>query len=223
MKKTIVIIAIFVILLALTFSIAQANSSGESYSYRSEVLSANLYEAKASACTKIQSGGLFASDGSPIMTAYDRWGYNYQALMFNGKYCDAYRDAAWCQPYKEDELMMKWNDAWLANVDCEGDGLLDRHFGFDSYVGSGAWLTNHMKGEYEEDGQVCKWEYFVKIVAAPSDAYEDGGFWYSAGGTEIGPEIWNEFAVIQEVINDACAGQHGLQYLSPHHAGFGGW
>jgi len=99
-------------------------------------------------CTTIQSGELLASDGSTILTGYDEWGYNYQAKMFNGKYCDAYRDAAWCQEWKDDNLMMKWNDAWLSNKDCDEDGLLDRHLGFNSYIGSGAWLTNHQSGEY---------------------------------------------------------------------------
>lgn len=174
-------------------------------------------------CTKIQSGELLASDGSVIETGYDQWGYNYQAHMFNGGYCDAYRDAAWCQPYKDVELIMKWNDAWLANVDCDGDGLLDRHFGFSSYIGSGAWLTNHQLGEYESDGTICHWNYFVKIVAAPADATAGDGVWYAADGTEIGPVIWGAFAIIQQVENDPCAGIHGLQYLSPDHAGFGGW
>lgn len=178
---------------------------------------------KGDTCTTIQSGELLASDGEVITTGYDEWGYNYQAHMFNGYYCDAYRDAAWCQPYKEDSLMMKWNDAWLSNKDCDGDGLLDRHFGFASYIGSGAWLTNHMSGTYEDDGQTCNWNYFVKIVAAPADAYADGGIWYQADGTEIGPVIWGEFAIIQQVENDPCAGLHGLQYVSPDRAGVGNW
>ncbi len=118
-------------------------------------------------CTTIQSGELFASDGSVIETGHDGRGYTYQAHLFNGMYCDAYRDAAWCQPYKDVKLSMKWNDAWLSNKDCDDDGLLDRHYGFDSYVGSGAWLTNHQSGEYDMDGKKCKWNYFVKIVAAP--------------------------------------------------------
>lgn len=175
------------------------------------------------ACTKIQDGTLLTSDGVVITTGYDQWGYNYQAHMFNGGYCDAYRDAAWCQPYKDVDLIMKWNDAWLANVDCVGDGLLDRHFGFSSYVGSGAWETNHQSGSYELDGQICNWSYFVKIIAAPADGYFDGGNWYSADGVEIGPAIWGDFAIIQQVENDPCAGINGLQYLSPDHAGFGGW
>ena len=94
-------------------------------------------------CTTIQSGELLASDDSVITVGFDQWGYNYQAHMFNGMYCDSYRNAEWCQPYKDVELIMKWNDAWLSNVSCDTDGLLDRHYGFVSYIGSGAWLTNH--------------------------------------------------------------------------------
>jgi len=176
---------------------------------------------KSQKCTTIQGGELVASDGTLIETGYDEWGYNYQALMFNGKYCDAYRDAAWCQDYKEDELMMKWNEAWLSNKDCDGDGKLDRHFGFTSYIGSGAWLTNHQAGTYEQDGETCKWTYFVKIVAAPADATSTGGVWNTADGVEIGQAIWGEFAVTQEVYNDQCTGEHGVLYKGEAPTGFG--
>ena len=172
-------------------------------------------------CTTIQDGTLLTSDGNVIETGYDKWGYNYQAHLFNGYYCDAYRDAAWCQEYKDVRLMMKWNDAWLSNMDCDGDGLLDRHYGFDSYIGSGAWETNHQSGEYELDGELIKWNYFVKIVAAPADAELRDGIWYAADGTEIGPVIWGEFAIIQQVENDPGAGLHGAQYISPVGPGLG--
>jgi hypothetical protein len=179
---------------------------------------------KPAACTTIQSGTLLTSSGDIITTGYDTWGYNYQAHMFNGLYCDAYRDAAWCQDYAEDQLAMKWNEAWLSNKDCDGDGLLDRHLGFASYIGSGAWETNHQSGEYiGDDGQACRWTYFTKIVAVPVDATNVDGVWYAAAGTEIGPAIWGEFAIIQEVYNDPCGGYHGISYLSPDHAGLGGW
>ena len=179
---------------------------------------------KYGGCTTIQSGELLTSDGRVIQTGYDEWGYNYQARLFNGLYCESYRDAAWCEPYADVHLSMKWNDAWLSNMDCDGDGLLDRHYGYDSYIGSGAWLTNHQSGEYENvAGETCKWNYFVKIVAAPADAYVDGGNWYTADGTEIGEVIWGAFAIIQQVENDPCAGIHGVQYLSPTRPGLGNW
>lgn len=281
-----------------------------------------LKKGKKSECTTIQSGELTASDGSVITTGYDDWGYNYQAQMFNGYYCDAYRDASWCQEYKDVNLMMKWNDAWMSTTDCDDDGKLDRHYGFDSYIGSGAWLTNHQSGSYltnwditgewvlefdylgkmyihdmiitdntftgtgeaqsssqtwtvtgtidgdeidmtinyddspyyvdvvgiiaqdgtmsgtwENDSQVgtwestsgvatgetCEWDYFVKIVAAPADAELIDGVWYNSDGIEIGPEIWGQFAIIQQVENDPCAGIEGMQYISPDHPGLGGW
>lgn len=173
-------------------------------------------------CTTIQSGELLTSDGSVIETGFDEWGYNYQAHLFDGGYCDAYRDADWCQPYQDIKLIMKWNDAWLSNKDCDGDGLLDRHYGCDSYIGSGAWETNHQFGEYiNGEGKVCKWNYFVKIVAVPEGAELRDGIWYTTDGEEIGPEIWGAFAIVQEVYNDPCEDVHGLQYVSPVSAGFG--
>jgi len=120
---------------------------------------------KPGACTTIQSGNLLDSAGNVITTGFDDWGYNYQAHMFNGGYCDAYRDAAWCQLYKDDHLAMKWNDAWLSNKDCDGDGLLDRHYGFDSYIGSGAWVTNHQSGNYIWDLTGDVHQYFLTICS----------------------------------------------------------
>lgn len=172
-------------------------------------------------CTTIQDGTLYTSDFRLITPGYDEWGYNYQANMFNGGYCDSYRDVEWCQAYKDVDLIMKWNNAWLSNMDCDNDSLLDRHFGYPTYIGSGAWLTNHQAGKVEVNGKMRKWTYFVKIVAAPSDATVVDGNWVGADSTEIGPVIWGQFAIIQEVINDPSAGQHGIQYKSPSGPGFG--
>lgn len=184
-----------------------------------------LFALNNKGCTTIQSGLLKASDGTLITTGYDKWGYNYQANMFNGKYCDAYRNADWCQDWKDDNLIMKWNNAWLSNKDCNRDGLLDRHHGFPSYIGSGAWLTNHQSGEYVDEitGETCKWTYFVKIVAPANDDVLIGDFWYHGGvdGKSIGPAIWGEFAIIEEVSNDPCAGLSGLSIHSEAPTGFG--
>ncbi len=82
-------------------------------------------------------------------------------------------------------------------------------------------MTNHQFGSYEQDGELCEWDYFTKIVAAPADAVANGGVWYAANGKEIGPVIWGSFATIQQVENDPCAGVEGIQYLSDSPAGFG--
>jgi hypothetical protein len=71
------------------------------------------------------------------------------------------------------------------------------------------------------DGKTCRWNYFCKIVAVPADATKVGGIWYAANGREIGPDIWGEFAIIQEISNDPGAGQHGVLDRSPAGPGFG--
>jgi hypothetical protein len=181
-------------------------------------------------------------EGEVIPLGYDLYGYNYQAHLFSGSYFNVYSGGAgfppyegndetyldanpdaeshWAWPYREINLLMKWNDAWLSNKDRDKDGALDRHYGHASYIGSGAWETNHMWGDYE-DG--TKWNYFVKIVAVPADAVETDEVWYTADGTEIGPEIWGAFAIIQEVINDPPYDLHGAQYISPNNTGFGSY
>ena len=215
-------------------------------------------------CTKIQDGVLEYSAGhnlagQPLVVGYDAWGYNYQAHMFSGSYANAYlggagyspytgNDAAylelnpgvethWAWPYRTIQVLMKWDQDWLANVDCNADGKLDRHAGFASYKGSDAWETNHLWGTYEDDlGQTCTWDAFTKIIAVPADAQFDSSFvpgygadlnydgtWYAAEGALIGPSIWGEFAVIQDLYNDPCGGFTGPLYLSQDHAGFGGW
>lgn len=174
-------------------------------------------------CVTIQDGQLYTTDGELISTGYSQWGYNYQAHMFNGMYCDYhpnYRPGGagheQCMAeYGDAELIMKWNDAWLANKDCDGDGLLDRHYGFDSYIGSGAWLTNHMRDSYVgDDGKTHYWESFVKIVAKPTADYNCA----ATGGVEI----WGAFCEIQRVYNDPYAGYHGLEFKAVQ-PGLGNW
>lgn len=137
-------------------------------------------------------------------------GYNYQAHIYNGEY------------YPGWFLVMKWNDAWLSNKDCDHEGLLDRPA---NYIGSGAWCTNHWTSTYTlDDGTVCEYDEFIKIIAVPEDATLGGdGYWYNAEGVQIGENIWDAFAIIQVVVNDPCSGIEGVQYLSPDHAGLGNW
>lgn len=202
----------------------------------------------AKTCTTIQSGALKYQPtaylaGQSLQTGFDAYGYNYQAHSYSGGYFNAYANGAgfppyngddvaylaanpaaagyWAWPYRNDHVAMKWNDAWLSNMDCDGDGMLDRHLGFPSYIGSGAWETNHQSGEYTDAGVNYSWNYFVKIVAVPSNATLVSGMWINTSGTEIGPSIWSEFAEIQGVYNDTGSGDHGVYYHSPAGPGVG--
>jgi hypothetical protein len=201
------------------------------------LIAAPIMAGKPSDCTRIQDGDLTYSAGhylagEPLETGYDIFGYNYQAHLFNGYYCNVYLGGAgfppydgdsesylaanpgaeshWAWPYRDIWINMKWNDAWLSNKDCDDNGSLDRHYGSAGYIGSGAWETNHQRGE--------DWVYFCKIVAVPEDAVLDGDIWFTADGTEIGPEIWGAFAIIQEVESGM-----GATYVSPSGPGFGKW
>ncbi len=124
------------------------------------------FAAPPPSCATIQGGSITDSANNIITTGYDQWGYNYQAMMFNGLYDNFSRPAV---PATEgDSLMMKWNDAWLSNKDCDGDGKLDRHFGYPTYRGSGAWLTNHMSGSYEQDGKTYTKDPVSKCYSTPT-------------------------------------------------------
>jgi len=172
-------------------------------------------------CTTIQSGNIENSLGQTIATGWDDYGYNYQAHKSSFDIFPGFH------------LTMKWNDAWLSNKDCDGDGLLDKHYGSDGFIGSGAWLTNHFTSTYiNGEGNECEYDAFIKIIAAPEDAYvvpenANGitipGIWYYEDGTEIGPSYNFVYIVIQSIINDPCAGIEGLDYKSPDHSGLGGW
>lgn len=65
-----------------------------------------------------------------------------------------------------------------------------------------------------------KWTYFVKIVAAAEgDTVVDGN--WVRNGVVLGPVIWGDFEVIEEVSNDPSNGDHGILYKSPVNPGLG--
>jgi len=153
-------------------------------------------------CATIQGGTLVDSFGNPIVLGYDQFGYNYQAHMFNGTYdsSDRVLDGLYwgsTGDYVDDSLIMQWSHPWLANVDCDGDGKLDRGL-VDGAVGgiSKGWLTNHNEGDYTDpDGVLQHYTYFAKIV------------WVGPGGS-----LWGQYEIIEEVYNDPAAGYHGLLF-----------
>jgi len=161
-------------------------------------------------CATIQGGTIFTGDGNLITTGYDSWGYNYQAHIFNGLLENSPRPDEIAT--SGTHLIMKWNDAYLSKMDCDGNGRLDRPHG---YRGSGAWLTNHQRGNYELEGKTCSWEYFVKIAAVPADAELIDGIWYTADGTKIGYDFGRGLAKTQEVYNDPCGDALEAQIVTP--------
>jgi hypothetical protein len=189
--------------------------------------------------TTIQDGILTYSAGhylagQPLATGFDPYGYNYQAHLFVGSYANVYLGGAgfppyegddeaylaanpgaashWAWPYRDIQLNMKWNDAWLSNKDRDDNGKLDRHYGSPTYIGSGAWETNHMRGGEGQD----HWTYFTKIAAVPEDAVKVDGVWYTPDGVEIGPVIWGSFATLLKVESG-----EGAYYNSPSGSGWG--
>lgn len=150
-------------------------------------------------CVSIQSGTLQDSLGNTLVMGYDQFGYNYQAHLFNGTYDSVDRNldgTYWGSTgdFVDDTLIMKWSDDWLSNKDCTGDGLLDRG---SSGISQG-WLTNHIMGDYDSDGngsQDAHYTLFDKIV------------WVGPGGS-----LWGQYEVIEEVYNDPVGGYHGLQF-----------
>jgi len=172
------------------------------------MLSAGLSAKEKLDCATIQSGTIVDSAGNPITVGFDEYGYNYQAHMFNGFYDNYSRPLELVD--SGNRLQMKWNDAWLSNKDCDGDGKLDRP---SPYIGSDAWLTNHEEG-VDENGD--HYTYFVKIIAVPTTATQNDGVWYNEEGIEIGPVIWGSFAIVQEVMSG-----EGAIYCSPTGPGLG--
>lgn len=159
----------------------------------------------ATQCATIQGGTIMDSAGNPIQTGYDQFGYNYQAHMFNGTYDSSDRTLDglyWGDPasvdYADDSLIMKWSDAWLANVDCDHNNKLDRGLidGVPSPTNTSmGWLTNQINGDYTDVDGVHNYTWFDKIV------------WVGPSGS-----LWGEYDIIQEVINDPAGGLHGLQF-----------
>lgn len=180
-------------------------------------------------CAKIKDGTITDSASNIVTLGYDQYGYNYQAHMFNGLY-DNYTRPNPPVTSGGVNLMMKWSDDWLANVDCNGNGKLDR--GLDVKTGaitgtSMGWLTNHMEGDCDAgNGETEHYTYFVKIVwVGPEIISPDP--WGGDVSVE-GKRIWGEYAIIEEVVNNSpplgdpgvCSASYGRSWLV-HPAGFG--
>ncbi len=189
MKKTSFTIILVMILLVASFGIAYADKPVQTDSNGNEV----AWEKTNATCATIQDGTIKDSAGNPIELGYDQYGYNYQAHIFNGYSGNYTRPAV--PVTSGDKLIMKWSDAWLANVDCDGDDQLDRGLvdGIADGISKG-WLTNHYEGTYiDGNGETQHYTDFIKIV------------W-----TGPNSPLWGQYTVIEEVLNDPAGGYNGL-------------
>ena len=169
-------------------------------------------------CTNIQSGTLLDENGATISLGFNEEGYNYQARMYTGEYFPE-TSPGWF-------LEWKWNDAYLSNRDCDGDGLLDIANGEESYRGTGAWTTTKWTNTYtDQEGNYCRALQFTKYVAVPEDAYTEDGIYYKADGSVIGESInfegFEDFAIVQFIWDDPCGGKNGVAYKAPGPVGLG--
>lgn len=167
----------------------------------------------------IKDGTITDKNGNIITLGYDKYGYNYQAHLFNGLYDNYSRPPV---PVAEgsENLVMKWSDDWLSNKDLNNDGKLDR--GLDPKTGisdgtSKGWCTNHFEGDYfDANGDPHHYTYFCKIVYV-GPVTETPDPWADK-------RIWGVYAVIEELTNDPDAGFHGIsrdKLVNP--AGLGFW
>jgi hypothetical protein len=166
---------------------------------------------------------------------FNEYGYNYEANLFSGLYCNVYtgRDGyppytgdedsyvqqnptvvnTWYWPYRDVELVMKWNDMWMDENGNRPDYT-------DPNLSPVPWTTNHMRGSYiGDDGKTHEWVSFTKIVGvgAPPPAPEPDPFECC--------RIWTNFIIIQDIYNDPYGGYNGNivdeDYVNPGPNGFG--
>lgn len=195
MKRAALTTIVVLILILVSFSIAYADKPIQTDPNGNEI----AWQTTAG-CATIQDGTITDSAGNVLTTGYDQYGYNYQAHMFNGTYDSADRilDGKYfgdTGDYVDDSLIMKWSDSWLANVDCNHDGKLDRGL-VNGVVGgtSLGWLINQDEGYYDSNGdgtQDAHYTYFAKIG------------YVGSGGT-----LWGAYEILQEENQDPLAMLH---------------
>jgi hypothetical protein len=138
-------------------------------------------------------------------------------------------------PLKPIKYMEKWNDAWLSNEDCGTqdasgkytkrnvpDNTLDRHYGFNSYHGSGARQIGYYRDEYTgSGGEVCELNTLLGVKAVPKGAKLDSGKWYFHGiefglAEYEGLEGFQGLAVVLRSVDDPCGESLISEYSSPY-------
>ncbi len=137
---------------------------------------------------------------SAFAGGFDQYGYNDVAHIFNGtgsSWCLAGGQAASCMgAYSNDNLIMKWNEAWDA---CNANGYDNPAFC------AGAWTTNEWNGMMP-DGSQSNWHYKMIWVGSAAEA---SPYWIAGGYS-----IWGNYEVIQDFGFDP-SGHYKYAYTRP--------
>ena len=82
-----------------------------------------------------------------ITIGFDEWGYNYQGHLFSGGYCDAYRDAVWCQAWRDVDALIQEGKAKPYE---KAVGLLSRLKDLAEYQGREAAFQERLNQIYDQ-------------------------------------------------------------------------
>ena len=118
---------------------------------------------------------------SNIIVGIDDRGYDYGSQSFNGSRCNFYFASDICEP-NEPPVEATWNDAYLSTTDCDNDNRLDRHLGFDSYIGSGAELQFKMV-EIAKAAPVGAYKVCIPEPGVPNSCFP---YWADKDGNLLG-------------------------------------
>jgi hypothetical protein len=116
--------------------------------------------------------------------AFDQFGYNDKARIFNGPADGVDRaldGAVWGDPvYANDRLVMKWNAAWDA---CNDNGY------DDPVYCAGAWVDNEWNGAFP-GGSGSVWHYKIVWVGSAGEA---SPYWQPGGYS-----VWGNYEVLMD-------------------------
>lgn len=140
-------------------------------------------------------------------------GYDYKNHFYNGKFCDYELNFKYCNigeisgmSFSKMKSSAEWNEAYMSSNPDEF-GEYKKHEGFDSYIGSNAWLITHGFGKYY-DGQSnkeCIWDIELTYLAAPADAIYNNNIWSNKNGEELGKKGPKEGMMLIKIFNnDTC-------------------
>ena len=197
--------------------------------------------------------------GTRVKNGFDDYGFSYHLQYFTGPFVNSNLGFWGFPPYKGDyaayiaanpdaaalgdpadpnsywalkdlTLVITWNEAYRSRTDCDGDGWFDRHAGAETYIGTGAWYTNQVRGTFA--GQA--YNTYSMVAAVPADATLVDGYWYTAAGEEFGYAV-DDAAIGMAGVYDWMEGvgvlYEGVGYQQqrarhigrPDRPGMGGW